>query len=216
MAEKPINAMMKKNATYYNTLSREERAEARRKALRDEFVWWYEDEHGQRHLFSRVAGLVNGEIGQIRLGTKQMLVTIAASLNRRKHGYPKRWYYELSHTCGIPFCLKHTWWELPWVNTSRDGCHKYHHFKRCPHRPKKCLKQANLVKAKAAMLKRIADDREAKAAQKTKAQLAKAARNKSNYEANIEQRRAKARENQRIKRGTTKFSSKRKSKPGEH
>lgn len=64
----------------------------------------------------------------------RILCTHAVALYQGKR--PNRWYDDMSHTCGIRQCLIHTEWELPWDNVSRDGCHKYHHFARCPHDPR--------------------------------------------------------------------------------
>ena len=63
----------------------------------------------------------------------QILCTHAVALYEGKKA--ARWFDELSHTCGIRQCLKHTAWELPWDNVSRDGCHKYDFFNACPHNP---------------------------------------------------------------------------------
>lgn len=63
----------------------------------------------------------------------QILCTHAVALHRGD--VPEHWYDELSHLCGIRQCLVHTKWELPWDNASRDGCHKYRHFSKCPHNP---------------------------------------------------------------------------------
>lgn len=77
------------------------------------------------------------ERGQLKMeyqGKKyQMLAVHAVALHQGKK--PQRWYDELSHIDGCPRCLVCTQWELPWDNISRDGCHKYSHFKECPHLP---------------------------------------------------------------------------------
>ncbi len=76
----------------------------------------------------------------------QILCTHAVALYEGKQAV--HWFDELSHLCGIRQCLKHTVWELPWDNVSRDGCHKYQFFAICPHQPP-CLREPpyHLVKA---------------------------------------------------------------------
>jgi len=76
----------------------------------------------------------------------QILCTHAVALYEGKKAV--RWFDDLSHLCGIRQCLKHTVWELPWDNISRDGCHKYNFFKSCPHQPP-CIPEPpyHLVKA---------------------------------------------------------------------
>jgi len=71
---------------------------------------------------------------EMREGKKiQILCTHAIALYEGKKAM--HWFDDLSHLCGIRQCLKHTVWELPWDNVSRDGCHKYNFFQSCPHHP---------------------------------------------------------------------------------
>jgi hypothetical protein len=84
---------------------------------------------------------------EMREGKKiQILCTHAVALYEGKKAV--HWFDELSHLCGIRQCLKHTVWELPWDNISRDGCHKYNYFNACPHQPP-CVPEPpyHLVKA---------------------------------------------------------------------
>lgn len=132
-------------------------------ALDPKFTRTYTDEYGTKHTFS-TRKPPGGEVAQVHLGgINAVLVTHAASFKTGPHGeilhgLPMNWYDELSHTCGIPFCLDHTLWELPWDNVWRDGCHKYGHYPpgRCPHSVK-CLRQPNLARARAALRRGYTD-----------------------------------------------------------
>lgn len=197
--DKPANSLTKKNASRFLKLAVGKRQLLRRLALSKAVAWT--DAHGNRHLFSTCASLVNGEVGQMRFEGEVYLVTHAAALHWGTHGRPLRWFYELSHYCGIPFCLVHTRWELPWVNSSRDGCHKYKCYKGCPH-GKKCLPQASLSAARKAMKAGIAAREAAELARMTAARLAKQARNKANYARRQPELQEKSRDRQREVRKT--------------
>jgi len=78
------------------------------------------------------------------------------------------WFDELSHLCGIRQCLKHTVWELPWDNVSRDGCHKYNFFESCPHQPP-CVPEPPYHLVKAAIVQKQKAEEAAVANDKKKA-----------------------------------------------
>jgi hypothetical protein len=69
---------------------------------------------------------------------------------------PNHWYNQASHRCGNRYCINpaHLLWELPWDNLSRDGCHKYNHFKECPHNPP-CLPEPNFAIVKEILQERL-------------------------------------------------------------
>jgi len=81
----------------------------------------------------------------------QILCTHAVALYQGKKAV--HWFDDLSHLCGIRQCLKHTVWELPWDNISRDGCHKYNFFESCPHQPS-CVPEPPYHLVKAAILRK--------------------------------------------------------------
>jgi hypothetical protein len=189
-----------KNATRYRRWTVNERKDARRLAYTETKTWI--DEYGVPHVFSTRAALINKELAQVRIGTKVYLVTHLASLRwSRLRRPPKHWFDELSHSCGVPFCLLHGNWELPWVNSSRDGCHKYGYFERCPHFPR-CLRQPNLRAAREALHAGIKEAKEAKEALLTSKQRVKSARNAKYYQARKDEIATKNREHQREIRGT--------------
>ena len=157
--------MTRKNAIRYSDLSQSTRRKLANAALDPRFTKIYTDELQVDHLFSTRASAGN-DVAQVHItGCNAVLVTHAASMAEENgepvHTPPAYWYSELSHTCGLPFCLSHFAWELPWENIERDGCHKYNHFPECPHDPP-CLEQPNLARAKKALhrgvLKRKAEE----------------------------------------------------------
>jgi hypothetical protein len=105
---------------------------------------------------------------EMREGKKiQILCTHAVALYEGKKAV--HWFDDLSHLCGIRQCLKHTVWELPWDNVSRDGCHKYNFFQPCPHNPP-CLPEPPYDLVKAAIERKQKAENDAVANDEKKAQ----------------------------------------------
>ena len=144
--EKPAGARHLKDATRHNNLHASVLKQLRDKAMDPKYTTQVP---GYDCIFSTRTG--SQDMPQLKLemreGKKiQILCTHAVALYEGKKAV--HWFDDLSHLCGIRQCLKHTAWELPWDNVSRDGCHKYNFFVNCPHQPP-CLPEPpyQLVKA---------------------------------------------------------------------
>jgi len=143
---KPADARHLKDATRHNNLDANVLTELRDKALDPKYTTVVP---GYDCILSTRTG--SQDMPQLKLemrgGKKiQILCTHAVALSEGKKAV--HWFDDLSHLCGIRQCLKHTAWELPWDNVSRDGCHKYKFFPACPHQPP-CVPEPpyHLVKA---------------------------------------------------------------------
>jgi len=131
--EKPAGARHLKDATRHNNLDRMILRKLYDKAMDPKFTTKV---NGYDCILSTRTG--SQDMPQLKLemreGKKiQILCTHAVALYEGKKAV--HWFDDLSHLCGIRQCLKHTVWELPWDNISRDGCHKYNYFEACPHQP---------------------------------------------------------------------------------
>ena len=142
-SEKPVSARHLKDATRNNNLSLVVLKQLYDKAMYTTKVDGYDC------VVSTRTG--SQDMPQLKLEMKegkkiQILCTHAVALYEGKKAV--HWFDDLSHLCGIRQCLKHTVWELPWDNVSRDGCHKYNFFESCPHQPP-CVPEPpyHLVKA---------------------------------------------------------------------
>lgn len=145
-SSKPATARHLKDATRNNNLDRIVLKQLHDKAMDPKFTTKVD---GYDCMFSTRTG--SQDMPQLKLemreGKKiQILCTHAVALYEGKKAV--HWFDDLSHLCGIRQCLKHTVWELPWDNVSRDGCHKYNFFEACPHQPP-CIPEPpyHLVKA---------------------------------------------------------------------
>ena len=130
----------------HNNLSADVLRKLRDKALDPKFI---AEIDGYDCILSTRTG--SQDMPQLKLEMKegkkiQILCTHAVALSEGKKAV--HWFDDLSHLCGIRQCLKHTVWELPWDNVSRDGCHKYNYYQTCPHQPP-CVPEPpyHLVKA---------------------------------------------------------------------
>ena len=133
MSEKPATARHLKDATRHNNLDPVILRQLHDKAMDPKFITTVD---GYDCILSTRTG--SQDMPQLKLemraGKKiQILCTHAVALYEGKKAV--HWFDDLSHLCGIRQCLKHTVWELPWDNVSRDGCHKYNFFNQCPHQP---------------------------------------------------------------------------------
>jgi len=145
-SEKPADARHLKDATRHNNLDANVLRQLRDKAMDPKYTTAIP---GFDCVLSTRTG--SQDMPQLKLemreGKKiQILCTHAVALYEGKKAV--HWFDDLSHLCGIRQCLKHTVWELPWDNVSRDGCHKYNFFQACPHQPP-CVPEPpyHLVKA---------------------------------------------------------------------
>lgn len=131
-SEKPADARHLKNAFAHTDLDEDTLRKLYNKAMDPKYTTTIE---GYQCVLSTRTG--SQDMPQLKIevdgNVVQILCTHAVALYQGKH--PSHWYDDMSHICGIRQCLIHTAWELPWDNASRDGCHKYHHFPRCPHDP---------------------------------------------------------------------------------
>jgi len=145
-SEKPSTARHLKEATRHNNLGRDVLKQLYDKAIDPRYTTKVD---GYDCVLSTRTG--SQDMPQLKLEMKegkkiQILCTHAVALYEGKKAV--HWFDDLSHLCGIRQCLKHTAWELPWDNVSRDGCHKYNYFTACPHTPP-CVPEPpyHLVKA---------------------------------------------------------------------
>jgi hypothetical protein len=199
MSVRPENAFGLKKSTELLLLSDEQRHAFLHAVYDPAWTVTWTDSFGVAHTFSTRAGTSKANVGQVKVGSRTLQVTHAASLDWERVNKPEYWYSELSHTCGIAFCLTHIWWELPWDNLWRDGCHKYNHFSQCPHLPS-CLDQTKEDHTAAvACLHEAIRERRAPPDAET---AAKRARNAGNYQENREARAEKSKKRQRTNRGT--------------
>jgi len=204
---KPKGAPTKKNATRYWALpfTPSLRAQAAKMARDPAFTAVYTDEHGRNHTVStRQYATADNRIAQVHTANMNaILVTHAASFGRGDLQAPQYWFMDLSHTCGITFCLDHFLWELPPDNTARDLCLLYNHFSTCPHTPVECmLPPADLGRARSFLDKAIEARIETERAATTTAQQKKSARNTAYYNANRGKLSEKSKQRNRQLRGT--------------
>lgn len=192
---KPAGAPTNKNAFRYARWTPETRLMLYDAAADWAYTMLYTDENGLQHLFSTRKKGENGGVAQVHLGEYTVQVTTAMTF-RANFPPPRYWYEEVSHLCGLQDCLTHVRWELPWINISRDGCHKYGHWATCPH-DEQCLAQPDMARARKAIEAGIKERCE-----KTAAQKAKAKRNAANYAKNKETIQEKSRQRMREVRNT--------------
>ena len=146
--DKPSTARHLKESTRHNNLDRTVLKQLHAKAMDPKYITKVD---GYDCVLSTRTG--SQDMPQLKLEMKegkkiQILCTHAVALYEGKKAV--HWFDDLSHLCGIRQCLKHTAWELPWDNVSRDGCHKYGFFTSCPHQPP-CVPEPSYQLVKAAI-----------------------------------------------------------------
>jgi hypothetical protein len=157
-SKKPANARHKHNATRLNELDPEGIARLAAKALDAKFTTMCA---GASCILSTRTG--SQDMPQVKMELQgqspmQVLCVHAVAINAGKR--PQRWFDQISHLCGIRQCVNadHLIWELPWDNSSRDGCHKFKYWPECIHMPP-CLPEPpyeacmNAIAAKRAEVK---------------------------------------------------------------